>query len=95
MYSNTMYSNTYTLERGLEEYPLLIHYTWIPGVAAQTYGPPERCYPGEPPEAELVSVTLRGKPFALLPAEESRLYDLIIEDHEEPERDYERPRSYR
>jgi len=43
-----------------------VDYTYNPGCLAYLSGPPEACYPEEPPEVELERVTLQFKiPFHL------------------------------
>ncbi len=43
------------------------------GCDAQTYGPPENCYPAEPPEWEINSIVLYRE--ELLTKEQHRLFD--------------------
>lgn len=38
-----------------------IEIDYYPGCAAQLYGPPERCYPAEPPELYFGKVTIDGR----------------------------------
>ena len=42
--------------------PIMVHYKYHPGDPGQLYGPPERCYPPEGPEAEIYRIELADKP---------------------------------
>jgi hypothetical protein len=61
------------------------------GTPGQYYGPPERCYPAEPMEIEIVSVvTKAGVPVTLSDADALRIKGRIIETHEDDGPDQER-----
>ena len=62
------------------------------GCAAQTYGPPERCYPAEPPEVEIIDAWLladsdnKDAPrIELTDAERERIEQEFIENPPEPD----------
>lgn len=62
------------------------------GCAAQTYGPPESCFPGEPPEVEIVDAWLLADAdhadapsLTLTDAERERIELEFIEDPPEPD----------
>jgi hypothetical protein len=89
----------WTIERGSETYEIEFEYSvgsW--GCAAQTYGPPENCYPAEGMEIELGEAWMAapawaiGKylhdviPFALTDAERWRIQEWLCENP--PEADY-------
>lgn len=55
---------TWTVDLGiLGEHDVEIEYDFSPGRPGVTYGPPERCYPDEPPEVEYTKVD--GTPMFL------------------------------
>ena len=89
----------YTLDRGSESYDITIEvevYSW--GCAAQTYGPPENCWPAEPMELGIIDCWIdaptwaRGRysydtiPFALTDTERWKLEERVI-CFDPPERD--------
>ena len=50
---DSVHSFDYWIERDGEDVQIVVHVlSWIPGRAARTYGPPERCWPEEPAEIE-------------------------------------------
>ncbi|NBV26480.1 MAG: hypothetical protein EBR99_04125 [Actinobacteria bacterium] len=51
------------------------------GVEAQTYGPPEKCYPAEPPEIDPGACCACGHEFEL---------DKVFEELPEPDYDHDR-----
>lgn len=72
-----------------DESPVTVEYTITGGCAAQTYGPPEDCYPAEPPEVEIVKSFNDAGPITLTDAEDERMCLWIAENHEEDEPDYD------
>jgi hypothetical protein len=60
-------------------------------VPAQTYGPPENCYPAEGGEVELIYVTRNGLPFATTQAEDDELLEaawIMLGESETDDDDY-------
>jgi hypothetical protein len=48
---------TWTLDFGiLGEHDVVVEYDYSPGAPGRTYGPPEDCYPDEPPEVDFLKV---------------------------------------
>lgn len=67
-----------------------VEYDATPYRPAQTYGPPEACYPEEGGEVEITATTYNGQPITLTDADEKIITDEIVEKLAgEPERDYE------
>jgi len=56
----------------------------LPGVAAQLYGPPERCYPAEPPEIDPGSCNSCDHEFDL-----DKVFDALPkpDDYDDDDRD--------
>lgn len=96
----TTLSRTTVIYRGLEEYEVEVEFnvtSW--GSPGQYSGPPERCYPAEGPEFDLVAITLHAPswaqgryphnemPFALTDAENEAIYDWLCMDPPEPDDD--------
>lgn len=55
-----LHSFDHSIERGGEDIEIVVHVlSWEPGCPAQTWGPPERCYPEEPAEIDWTAC-LRG-----------------------------------
>lgn len=77
-----MYTTTFTIERGDEQIDLEIDYDVAPYYPAQTYGPPENCYPAEGGEIEELTATLDGEVFALTPDEVQAVENHIYEHHD-------------
>ena len=83
------YETNYTLVVDDEDVEVTVEYTATPYVPAQTYGPPENCYPAEGGDIEIVSVTgPDGKKLELSAENEDRLMDYLYESHEEDVDDY-------
>lgn len=70
------------------------------GCSAQTYGPPEKCYPAESMEVEIIKAWLDVSgmpphPVTLTDAESERMaLDFIENPPEDDEPDYDRDRDY-
>lgn len=76
--------------------------TFYPGDPGRTFGPPEKCYPPEPDELDIVTLTYRGVDVLFILDHEPVLEDitgLILKTYEvdqdypeyEPEEPYEDP----
>jgi hypothetical protein len=51
--SDTIYT---TLEIGGRQIEIEVTYDYTPGTPGKTYGPPEKCYPPEPDDVDIISV---------------------------------------
>lgn len=74
-----------------DEEPCLIRVTsFTPGCAGRIYGPPEFCYPPEPPEIEWEVIDENGAPVdvELSSSDAERIEELIIRQYEEEAREY-------
>ena len=58
---------------------LVVTYTGSPIIPAQTYGPPEHCYPAEGGEVEIQSVTHNGSEYPLTDKQEDALITICEE----------------
>lgn len=81
-----------TVTRGEKEWEIKVSYRCTyKGCAAQTYGPPERCYPAEAAEFEIDDITETNcnvdEPFEPTMPETEALYQLIEEQYEPEFRD--------
>jgi len=87
------YTPGYPASRDDGETDVFVEFTvnsW--GCPAQTYGPPERCYPAEPMEAEVTGAWLckggRNAPrVELTEAEKDRFLTMFYENPPEPSHD--------
>lgn len=70
-----------------DETDFAVAYTFSPGCEAQTYGPPERCYPAEPAEVEIYAAFTEDAVIELTEAEHERVMTWLIENP--PEDDYD------
>lgn len=52
----TTYNLKWTVTRGEEDIDICVDYEMTPIIPAQTYGPPENCYPAEGGEITITSV---------------------------------------
>ena len=80
----------YELERGEDEcYDLLIEYGMSRYFPAQTYGPPEKCYPAEGGEIEFLFAWLGKDEFVLTDKEQDAIEKNINEHHDYDGGDYD------
>jgi len=81
------------VERGEEEIELSVEGRFSPGSPGRLWGPPEKCYPDEPAEAEVEHVFLNGQPWTgeLTKAEEEAAVEALLaaggEDDDGPDPD--------
>ncbi|MDU7523506.1 MAG: hypothetical protein E7K72_19330 [Roseomonas mucosa] len=72
--------------------PVFVEYTAEGGSCAVTWGPPEHCDPGEPPEITITRAWLgadgEGGECVLSNEEDERLCEHLATAHEEPSDDY-------
>ena len=66
----------HTIYRGEDEIEVKVRYSITPGCPAQLYGPPEDCYPADPPEVELIG------PHDLTPDEVEQATQEIMNEHD-------------
>ena len=83
------YATIYFLTRDDEELELEIEYDIEDFIPAQTYGPPEDCYPAEGGGVTDFRAFYNGKPFELTASEEKDLISWLEETHDFSEDDYE------
>ena len=79
---------SFSVERGEEEVCLLVRGTASPVVPGRTFGPPERCYPDEGGDVEIVEIVLDAPGNAawtgtLTREEEKRASEKLFEEAEE------------
>ncbi len=69
------------VERDGEEIELQVNGSVTPGQRARIHGPPEKCCPEMPPEAEVESVWFEGQPWTgkLTEAETDDAYDRLFD----------------
>lgn len=67
------------------ETDITVAFTYSPGCAAQTYGPPEKCWPEEPAEVEIQAAFTETEELELTPAEHERIRLWLIENPPEEE----------
>lgn len=79
---------TYHLSRDDEEIELTIEYSVAKYYPAQTYGPPENCYPAEGGEIEDMTVTRDDEPFEITDAERQKIEAFIYDNHDYDDDDY-------
>jgi hypothetical protein len=73
-----------------------ISYHFTPGLAAQTSGPPEACWPAEPAEVDIIRVWDDTCSDIELTDEELHSAQIhILENHQEDDRDWDRIREDR
>ena len=77
----------YCLERGDNEFELVIDYDINPYDPGRTSGPPEDCYPPEGGDVTDLRATLDGKPFELTSDEENKICAHIQQTHDHNEDD--------